>query len=111
MRFFSEDEVAGLVPELVDKLELARGLAGVPFIITSGRRSASENTHTGGVPTSAHLTGEAADLACSDSATRLKMVRAILEAGFTRVEIGTRHLHVDVSRTLPPNVMWVDVSH
>jgi len=111
VRFFEPTEVAGLVPELVERLERARELADVPFVITSGFRSESHNADIGGVHRSAHTTGEAADLACPTAEARLRMLRGIFAAGFTRVEVGTRHIHVDVSKTLPQNVCWVDISH
>jgi uncharacterized protein YcbK (DUF882 family) len=111
MRFFTNEEVAGLVPELVEKLERARELADTPFVITSGLRTVSHNANIGGVSRSAHLTGEAADLACGTAEARLRMLRGILAAGFTRIEVGTMHIHVDVSKTLPQNVCWVDISH
>ncbi len=111
MKFFDDAEVAGLVPELVEKLVEAREHCDYPFVITAGLRSPEHNAAVGGVPSSAHLTGEAADLACPHAEARLKMLRALFAAGFTRIEVGTRHIHVDVSKTLPQNVCWVDVSH
>ena len=69
-KYFKPSEVVGLKPELCEKLDAARGLAGVPFSITSGFRTPAENVAVGGVPNSAHLKGEAADLKCSDASAR-----------------------------------------
>ena len=63
-RHFTDEEVAGLRLELVEKLDRARGYAGVPFIITSGYRPPELNAAIGGVEDSEHETGEGVDLAC-----------------------------------------------
>ena len=44
-------------------LDDARGIAGIPFKITSGYRSVSHNKSVGGVQNSSHLIGKAADIA------------------------------------------------
>lgn len=96
--------VAELKVALVNLLDKARGIAGIPFVITSGFRTVAENNAVGGVPNSAHLTGEASDIACSDSVSRLTMIKALLSVGFNRIEICPAHIHVDISTTLPQNV-------
>ena len=103
---FSDEEVAGLVPELVIMLDRARGFAGVPFIITSGLRTQEENLVAGGEEDSAHLYGEAVDLACSTSWLRHKMLPALYVAGFRRIGVYDRHLHADISTHLPQGVTW-----
>jgi hypothetical protein len=45
-RYFDEAEIAGLSPQLVEMLDRARGLAKVPFRITSGLRSSDAWTPT-----------------------------------------------------------------
>lgn len=49
-------------PELVQKLEDLRQLAGAPVVITSGYRCASYNKAVGGVDNSYHTLGRAADI-------------------------------------------------
>lgn len=105
-KYFKPNEITGLKPELVQKLDEARGLAGVPFPIGSGLRTPDKNAAVGGVENSAHLTGEAADIRCTDSVKRLKMLKAFLQVGFTRIGIGKDFIHVDISKTLPQNVIW-----
>jgi len=94
-------------PALVEALERLRRAMGRPVVITSGRRCAAWNRRVGGVPTSAHLTGEAADIACTGSAHRMELVRAALEAGFRRVGVARGFVHVDVAERLPQDVLWV----
>lgn len=107
-KYFTAKEVTGLKPELVALLDNARGLAGTPFIITSGLRSVVKNKLVGGKANSSHLTGEAVDIACTDSAKRFKMVTALLKVGFNRIEVTDKHIHVDISKTLPQNVFFLD---
>lgn len=104
---FQDNEVEGLDETFVQKLDQARGLSGVPFIITSGLRSPSENQSIpNAVQDSAHLSGLAVDLAVADSQSRFLVVKALLDCGFNRIGIYSAHVHVDDSKTLPPNVMW-----
>ena len=48
-------------------LDPAREMYGKPIVVTSGFRSPSLNLLVGGVPTSQHMSGLAADLRCEDS--------------------------------------------
>ncbi len=105
-RYFSEDEVRGLTPELVRMLDRARGLAHVPFHITSGLRTAGQNADAGGVHESSHLRGYGVDIACFDSRARMRMVSALIVAGFRRIGIYSRHLHADCDESLPQDVLW-----
>jgi uncharacterized protein YcbK (DUF882 family) len=105
-KYFSAKEIVGLKPELVQKLDTARGIAGFPFPIISGKRTLDRNEDVGGVENSSHLTGEAVDLSCPDSVKRMKMVKALLEVGFNRIGINKTSIHADISKTLPQNVIW-----
>lgn len=49
------------ITALAHSLEQVRALLGVPMIITSGYRNARVNSAVGGVPTSDHRLGHAAD--------------------------------------------------
>lgn len=104
-RWFSDDEIIGLDPALVARLDHARGLAKVPFIITEG--FASGGSH---VANTAHARGLAVDLRCASSRTRMKMLAALLQAGFRRIGVYDAHIHADVDETLPQDVVWVGLS-
>lgn len=107
LTYFSDDEVKGLDLELCAMLDRARGLAGKPFIITCGLRTQAENDALPeSVKDSAHLTGNAVDLACNDSQLRYAMIRGLILAGFNRIGIYSAHIHADNSPTLPANVCW-----
>ncbi len=110
-RYFSEDEVRGLDPRLIALLDHARGLAKVPFRITSGFRTALENQEAGGVMDSSHTRGLAVDLACFDSRTRMRMVSALIVAGFNRIGVYDHHLHADIDESMPQDVLWMGLSH
>ena len=109
--FFTDEEVVGLDQELVAKLDWARGRAGVPFTITSGLRSPSQNKTVKGVQDSAHLRGLGVDLRVENGSARFKMVQALLLAGFRRIGIYDKHIHADRDETLPQDVIWVGESH
>lgn len=110
--YFNDSEVGGLKDEFIAKLDKARGLAGIPFIITSGFRSLEANQSiAGSVEDSSHLSGLAVDLRVSESPARFTIVKALIEVGFTRIGIYDKHVHVDADPTKPQNVIWVGVSH
>jgi zinc D-Ala-D-Ala carboxypeptidase len=94
-------------PAFVERLETARVAARMPFVITSGMRCEGHNRAVGGVDSSSHTRGWAADIACRDSGSRMRIVRALLGAGFTRVGIARTFVHVDADPDLPPEVVWV----
>ena len=106
-RFFTTAETVNLSPKLVSLLDSAREIAGITFVITCGWRSAEYNTSIGGAPNSAHTRGLAVDLSCRDSATRFRMVPALYQAGFKRIELAPWHIHVDCDETLAQNVLWL----
>lgn len=84
--------------EFLTKLDKARAIADVPFKITSGYRSKETNKRVGGVSTSSHLKGLAADISCKDSTTRQKIVSALIQAGFTRIGIADTFIHCDTDK-------------
>ena len=82
------------------KLEKAREYAGIPFIITSGFRSKETNERLiregyKASPNSSHLKGVAVDIKCNNSNDRIKIVKALILAGFTRIGIAKSFIHCD----------------
>lgn len=109
--YFKDEEVEGLDPEFVSKLDMARSMAGVPFTITSGLRSEALNDILpNSVKDSAHLRGLAVDLRCRTPEDRFRIVAALLTTGFKRIGLYARdgHIHVDFDVSLPQNVFWVE---
>ena len=60
-KYFKEKEIVGLNTGLVEMLDKAREIAGIPFIITSGVRTPKQNEDAGGVNDSSHRKGLAVD--------------------------------------------------
>lgn len=94
-------------PALIELLESIREFAGIPIQITSGYRCAEHNAAVGGVPSSAHTTGEAADFFVSGNIDRFRFMEAFFLYGGLRLGIGKDFLHVDTSQTLPNEVVWL----
>jgi zinc D-Ala-D-Ala carboxypeptidase len=100
-------DFVGISSELLFKLDTARGLAGIPFSITSGPRCEAHNKASGGSERSAHLKGEAADIAVHSGGERFLIIEAAIDAGFNRIGIAKTFVHVDVSRTNTQKVVWL----
>lgn len=98
---------AEMMPSTLEKLDEARELAKVPFKITSGYRCNAHNARVGGKSEGAHTSGYAIDIEASTSPTRLAIVKALLEVGFSRIGIANGFIHADDDPTKPQKVMWV----
>lgn len=90
----------------LNKLDDARGIAGMPFTVTSGFRSVKHNALIGGVDGSSHTRGHAVDIACRDSVSRWKIIDALIKVGFNRIGIADTFIHVDDDPEKPENVIW-----
>ncbi len=101
MKFRRGIHIYGLDTELLRLLRHAETLANFEFVISSGKRIA----HLG-----AHGKGLAVDIVCSNSRLRLKLLRALLEAGFHRLGVYDRHIHVDIDPSANRDVLWTGVS-
>ena len=116
MRHFQDHEVIGLDSDFAVKLDDTREAAGVPFEITSGVRVSPP-----GKPKS-HDRGLATDLRCGTSYRRMRIVSAALRLGahcmncgshsvrftdaFRRIGVYDLHVHLDVDKKAPQDVMW-----
>lgn len=97
----------GLVPDFREKLNKAREIAGVPFVLNSAFRCETHNADVGGKYTSAHLAGLAVDIKAEDSRTRYLILKGLFAAGFHRIGIGKTFIHADDDLTKPAGVVWL----
>ena len=114
--FDSPDEVGSsskMNYTFLEKLDQARGLAGIPFKITSGFRTEAyqddltrRGYKTAKKGTSPHLKGLAADISVKDSRQRYIVINSLLLAGFTRIGIADTFIHVDLDTEKSQNVIW-----
>lgn len=93
-------------PALLDMLDRMRHVSDLPIILNSGFRCAAYNKKVGGSRTSAHMSGFAMDIACSDPEHRFLYIRAALAVGFTRIGIGHTFLHLDIDTTKTQDCIW-----
>ena len=91
-------------------LDDARGIAGIPFKITSGYRSVSHNQKVGGVSNSSHLIGKAADISVQSGNERYIIINALIKAGFRRLGVAKTFIHCDNDSLeqggTKPNSIW-----
>ncbi len=93
--------------DLLEALDAARGLAGLPFVVTSGMRCAQHNAACNGSLSSSHLSGLAADIQCSESHARERIIRALMAVDITRIGIAVDFIHADIDEEKPPNRLWL----
>jgi len=121
MKYFKMTEFAckcgcGLVSmhyRLMELLDNAREVAGVPFDITSGCRCEKHNVEKGGEPDSSHLPLKsnafyctAVDILTVNSAERYTILRALIMVGFNRIGLGKDFIHVDIDPHKIQNRFW-----
>lgn len=92
--------------QFITMLDEARHEAGFPFRITSGYRTPEHNMEVGGVDSSSHVRGWAADIAVQTSRHRFLVVDALRRRGVHRFGIGERFVHVDMDPDKDSDVMW-----
>lgn len=103
----SDPKMIGIKDELMKIVDTMRGECGFPFVITSGYRTPAYNaTLKDSVSDSAHCTGEAIDLACTDSTRRMKMIESALKNGIKRIGVSSTFIHLDIAKDKPQGVMW-----
>jgi len=95
-------------------LDKAREQAGVPFAITSGYRTKDyhQQLKQRGYKVSkdsAHCLGLAADIKCTTSSNRMKILEALLYVGFNRIGMGKDFIHVDIDtrKHKKSEVIWL----
>lgn len=114
-KYFKESEFKACSPSCslqdmkqhtIEKLDAAREMAGIPFILNSAYRSPQWDKERGRTGTGAHTTGCAVDIRCNSNANRMKIVLALLAVGFRRIGVGKTYIHVDDDPAQAQNVMW-----
>jgi hypothetical protein len=100
-KYFTDKEVEGLKDNLPAMLDMARGIAGVPIILTF----TTGGQHCGN---SAHYQGLAVDIGLGHLAQgferdtqRWSILKGLFSSGFQRIEDAPAHIHVDIGK--PPN--------
>lgn len=107
--FDSPDEIgsgAKMNKEFLKKLDAARLKADIPFRINSGYRTQEHNLKVGGVFTSAHKKGLAADIGYQTSSQRYTILKSLMAVGFNRLGIGRNFIHVDNDPLKDKDVIW-----
>ena len=103
-KYFKEIE-DNMNKEFLFVLDEAREFAGIPFIINSAYRSPDHPLSIKN-PSSSHIKGLAVDIKATYSITRFKIVKALIEVGFTRIGIADTFIHVDLDFDKTQNVIW-----
>lgn len=93
-------------PQFLQRLDNARSIANISFSINSGYRTVAHNAKVGGVDSSSHTKGYAADIACTDGAKRWIIINALLKAGINRIGVSSSFIHADCDPFKPANVIW-----
>jgi len=92
--------------ELIEKLQKLRDALGKPIIVTSGYRTATYNKKSGGISTSNHLTGRAADIKVTGM-TPLQVALAADKIGLKGIGVYPTFTHVDVcGSTAGKKIYW-----
>lgn len=115
-KYFKDDEfkraspacsISQMCPDTLARLDCAREVAGVPFVINSAYRSPEYERSKGRSGSGAHTVGRAVDIRCADSVTRWKIVFGALSTGFLRIGLGPTFVHLDDSPDLPKPCIWL----
>ena len=113
--YFTEEELAckcgcgggWFNHEALDKFNIARYIANIPFDPSSAIRCFAYNKTVKGVKDSTHMYGVAMDLTVTNSTDRFKIIFALLLAGFTRIGIAKTFVHADNSDKKSSGVIWL----
>lgn len=103
LEYFKPDEFENpesMSYQLLVMLDAVRAISGTPLVITSSVRGGSAE----------HSVGQAVDVRCHLSHDRFKIVKAALAAGFRRIGVYDRHVHLGIARELGQDVMWTGKS-
>lgn len=116
-RYFKDAEFRRCTPacsiedmdqDFLDLMDDIRRRAGIPLVINCAYRSKAYDLSKCRTGNSAHTYGMAVDIRCNTGANRLKIVKAALECGVTRIGIGATFVHIDCGERvgLPSPTIW-----
>lgn len=81
--------------EFLKRLDNARRVAGIPFVINSGFRCEDHNAEVGGSPTSSHMKGFAADIRAETSHQKYRINAGAIASGIQRIGVYKTFMHLD----------------
>lgn len=93
--------------DFVAKLDRIRSKLKQPMFINSGFRTPEHNARVGGVDSSSHEIGRAADIRTPSAAMRHQLITLAFAEGISRIGIGQTFVHLDSSEHHPQQVVWV----
>lgn len=105
-KYFKEIDDGNMDQEFLIKLDRAREVAQIPFVINSAYRD-PEHPLSIKKPASSHIKGLAVDIKANDSRTRFIVLKALIEAGFNRIGVAETFIHVDDDKDKDSEVVWV----
>jgi len=88
------------------RLNLAREIACVPFVINSGYRCEKHNKEIGSTSRN-HVDGKAADIRATHGPSRGKILNGLYQAGFKRIGIGKTFIHADTMESVESCWLYV----
>jgi zinc D-Ala-D-Ala carboxypeptidase len=91
--------------DYMNKIDIARDHARVPFVVNSGYRCLKHNTEVGGTKNSSHMEGYAGDVKAQNNHHRYRIVRGLIIAGFTRILIYQTFIHADIDPNKPQEIL------
>lgn len=91
----------------MNKLDKTRELAGIPFLLSSAYRSPAWDKYKGRSGNGDHTQGCGVDVVCNSSVTRMKILKAAIELGWTRIGVSSTFIHIGSGHNLPENVIWL----
>lgn len=115
-RYFREAEFRACTPacsiedmeqDFLDLLDDVRRKAGIPLVLNSAYRSQKYEVSKGRTGTGAHTYGLAVDIRCNTGQNRLKILKAAISCGVTRIGIGKTYIHLDMGERVGlPSAIW-----
>ena len=93
--------------KFMERIDNARRTAGVAFIVNSAYRTVDHELSRDRNGKSSHTKGVALDIRANDSRNRYIIVKALLDAGFTRIGIHKSFIHVDADKDKDQRVVFI----